>query len=60
MITPPNAEVFELATATIWFDADGILCSITKKVPSQTLEEAKKTLTEFKKDNRWKKILHTF
>jgi hypothetical protein len=47
MVPPDNAKVIELYASTIWFDEDGILCSIAKKVPPQTLEEAKESMKEF-------------
>lgn len=49
MVLPENTEVFEFPTSTMWFDENGILCSIAKKVPQQTVEEAKKTMEEFRK-----------
>ncbi len=57
MVLPENTEVFELPTATMWFDENGILCSIAKKVPQQTVEEAKKTMEEFRKITGGKNIL---
>lgn len=48
MLTKPaNADIIEWPTATIWFN-EGILFSISKKVPQQTLEEVKKSLEDFK------------
>ena len=49
MVIPENAEVFDLPTTTMWFDENKILCVISKKVPHQTVEEAKKTIVEFKR-----------
>jgi hypothetical protein len=49
MEIPTNTKVIEWPTSTIWFDENGILCSISKKAPPQTLEEARKTLEDFKK-----------
>ncbi len=49
MVLPENTEVFDFPTSTMWFDEYGILCSIAKKVPQQTVEETKKTMEEFKK-----------
>ncbi len=56
MVPPENTEIFELPTSTLWFDEHGILCSVAKKVPQQTLEEAKKTMVEFKKITGGKKV----
>ena len=56
MIIPENTEVFEFATSIMWFDENGILCSISKKVPQQTIEEAKTTMEEFKKITGGKKV----
>jgi hypothetical protein len=47
LVPPDNAKVIELYTSTIWFDEDGILCSIAKKVPPQTVEEAKESMKDF-------------
>ena len=38
MVPPENTKIFELPTSTIWSDENGILCSIAKKVPQQTVE----------------------
>lgn len=57
MMTPPaDAAIIELATSTIWFDEDGILHSIAKNVPPQTLEEAKKNLEAFRKVTGGQKV----
>jgi hypothetical protein len=56
MIPPKNAKVIELPTSTIWFDEDGILYSIAKKLPPQTLEEAKKTMEVFREIIGGKKV----
>lgn len=56
MVPPENTEVFELPNSTMWFDENGILCSVAKKVPQQTLEEAKKTMVEFIKITGGKKV----
>ena len=47
MVPPTNVDVIELYASTIWFDENGILCSVAKKVPQQTLEEAEKSMEEF-------------
>ncbi|MEO7266296.1 MAG: hypothetical protein ABIW38_15375 [Ferruginibacter sp.] len=56
MLIPENTEVFEFPTSTMWFDENGILCSVAKKVPQQTIKEAKKTMEEFKKITGGKKV----
>ena len=56
MVLPNDREVFDFPTSTMWFDENGILCSISKKVPPQTVEEAKKTLEEFRKITGGKKV----
>jgi len=56
MVLPENSEVFEFPTSTMWFDENGILCSIAKKLPRQTVEEAKKTMEEFIKITGGKKV----
>ncbi|MEO5603056.1 MAG: STAS/SEC14 domain-containing protein [Cyclobacteriaceae bacterium] len=56
MVPPNNAKVIEFPTSTIWFDENGILCSIAKKVPQQTIEEAKTMMEEFRKITGGKKI----
>jgi len=39
MLTPPkDAELIEFPTSTIWFDKSGIMYSVSKKVPAQSLE----------------------
>ena len=56
MVLPENTALFEFPTSTMWFDENGILCSIAKKVPQQTVEETKKTLEEFRKITGGKKV----
>lgn len=56
MVPPENIKVIEFPTSTMWFDENGILCSVAKKVPQQTVEEAKKAMEEFKKLIGGKKI----
>ncbi len=53
---PPGVKVHELSTSTIWFDKDGILWSVSKNVPGQSLEESRKTLEEFVKVTGGKKV----
>lgn len=49
MKPPENAKLIETRTATLWVGEGGILYSISKKVPAQTLEETQKSVEEFKK-----------
>lgn len=49
MEPPKNAKVYDWPTSTFWFDEDGILCAVSKKIPPQSLEEAKKTIDDFRK-----------
>jgi hypothetical protein len=48
MELPKNTEVFETPTSSYWFDEDGILYSISKKVSPLSLEETIKILEDFK------------
>ena len=49
MIKPPEtAEVIELPTSKLWFGEDGIVYSVSKKAPPQSLEEVKTTMENFK------------
>lgn len=56
MTPPENAVVHDLPNSTIWFDENGILHSVAKKVPQQTLEVAKANLEVFKKITGGKKV----
>jgi hypothetical protein len=56
MEPPKNTEIIEWETSTIWFDENGILCSISKKARAQSLEEIKENLETFKKLIGEKKI----
>lgn len=49
MLPPKDAHVIDWETSLIWFDEDGILCSISKKTPKQTLEQVKAQMEEFRK-----------
>lgn len=49
MEIPADVEKVEFATSIAWVDKDGILCSISKKVPAPSIEESKKELELFKK-----------
>lgn len=46
MKPPKDAKLIEWETSTSWFDEWGILCSISKKAPPQTMEQAKKSLKD--------------
>ncbi len=56
MVPPKDVKIIDFPTSVMWFDEHGILCSVAKKVPSQTLEEAKKTMIEFRKLTGGKKV----
>jgi hypothetical protein len=44
MVPPGTLKIYETPTSTMWLDEDGILCSIAKKAPAQSLEMARKNL----------------
>ena len=48
MIPPKDANVTETNTSTFWFDENGIFCSVSKKAPPQSLEEAKAGMQQVK------------
>src|SRR6185503_6642728 len=48
MEIPTDKKVYDRPTSTLWFDDDGILCSVSKKVPPQTIEETRKNIEWFK------------
>ncbi|MCW3070275.1 MAG: hypothetical protein JWO44_165 [Bacteroidetes bacterium] len=48
MVPPKNAKVTETSTSFFWFDENGILCSIAKKAPPQSLEDTIKLMEDFK------------
>lgn len=56
MEIPKNLDLIETATSTVWFDENGICCSVSKKHPPQSLEETKKAVEDFKKLTNGKKI----
>lgn len=56
MKAPENVTVTDWKTSFFWFDESGILCSVSKKHPPQTLEESKKTVEKFKKLINGKKV----
>ena len=45
---PQNAKTIELTTSTLWFDDVGILYSISKKVPEQTIEDARDAISKLR------------
>lgn len=50
MMQPPaNTKIYDTPSSTFWFDEDGIICSIQKKIVVQpTLDEVKEQLEFFK------------
>ncbi len=56
MVPPKNVDLIDFPTSTMWFDEHGILCSVAKKIPPQTVEEAKKSMELFRKITGGKKI----
>lgn len=56
MEPPKDAKVIDTYSATYWFDENGILCTVSKKVPPQPLEDIKKTIEEFKQLLNDKKV----
>ncbi len=49
MEPPRNVRVTDWDTSRFWFDEDGILYSVSKKGPKQTLEQVKRSMEDFKK-----------
>ena len=49
MEPPKNIKIFEWEASRFWFDEKGILCSVSKKVNPQSLEETKLIVSNFKK-----------
>ncbi len=50
-----NTKIYELPASTIWFDENGILCSIAKNIP-QTIDEAKQSMIIFQEITGGKKV----
>ena len=46
---PPGVKTYEFPTSTIWFDENGILYSISKKAPKQTLQQAQQSIDALRK-----------
>lgn len=49
MQAPKNANVHETVSSTAWLDENGIICSVSKKAPPQTLEQSKIETIAFRK-----------
>ena len=47
---PPDQKtvVYELSNSTLWMDEDGILWSVSKKAPPQTVEQAHKDMEKLR------------
>lgn len=56
LTVPPNAKVIVLSTSTFWLDDEGILRSISKKGPTQTLEEIRNNFENLKQYINHKKV----
>ena len=56
MEIPKNIEVIELPTTIIWFNEDGICCTVSKKHSPQSLDEIKKYVEDFKKILNGRKV----
>ncbi len=56
MTIPENTKIHDFPSSTIWFDENGILCSIAKKVEPQSVAEAKETIKQFRQITGGKKV----
>lgn len=56
MEPPKDAKIYDLPASIIWFDSDGVLYSIAKKILPQTLAEAKASMVDFLKITGGKKV----
>lgn len=56
MYPPKDAKVLENQSSIMWFDENGILCSVSKKSPAMTIEESKATIEDFTKFTEGKKV----
>jgi hypoxanthine-guanine phosphoribosyltransferase len=56
MVPPKDANIIDWPTSISWFDENGIFCSVSKKVPAQTLEETKKLMNDLYRILDGKKI----
>ena len=56
MQIPKDRQVYDRPTSVIWFDDDGILCSLSKQAPPQTLEDTKRNVDWLKKFLEGKKV----
>lgn len=46
---PPDVNIMELPTSTLWREASGIVCVVSKKAEAQTLEQAKASMEAFRR-----------
>lgn len=49
MEPPKDAIVYDAPNSVSWKDESGIICSVSKKAPPQSIEESKKEILEFRK-----------
>jgi len=56
MEIPKNVEIINWPTSTMWFDENGILCSVAKKGVPATLEESKQSVESFRKITKGGKV----
>ena len=56
MESPKDVEVFNNTISIYWFDEQGILYSVSKKSPPQSLEEIKKNVEDFKRILNGRKV----
>ena len=57
MLQPPStAQLIEFPSSTVWFGEEGIVYSVSKKMPPATIEETKKVVEDFKKMLDGKKV----
>lgn len=53
---PADVKTIDLPASTMWFDHHGILYSMSKQAPAQTIEEARKTLEHIREFTGNKKV----
>lgn len=56
MSPPENAQIFETIASKYWFDSNGIVSSISKKVAPLSLEQTKQLLDEILKTLDGRKV----
>jgi len=56
MEIPQNTKIYEFPTSTVWFDENGIVCSVAKKVPPLTVPQTREVLIRFRELTGGKKI----